>query len=169
MATNAYEIARSVLGQSIDMDGAYGAQCYDLANYVASKFGITFSGANAKDIATDNPHASSVADIFPFDPNNLQIGDMVTTTEDTQWGHVVFYGGGGANNALVVDQNWNYVQQVQEHRMDLVAHGANYIVRFRGQDNYKPSGNSGGPTSNNSKQMTTPALKLSALCTWHSA
>lgn len=143
---NAFQVAEGVVGRTIDMDGAYGGQCADLAQYVGKYFGKTLMG-NGNQIGTIG-NVSSVADVIPYTKGmRLRTGDIISlgdTTGRNPYGHVVVYGEGALTNALVIDQNYNYVQVVQKHRYNLLAGMIPLrIVRFRNQSNYTPMDGSG--------------------------
>nr|DAV85966.1 MAG TPA: CHAP domain protein [Caudoviricetes sp.] len=148
--TNAYQVAQRVVGQSIDVDGGppppYSPyQCVDLVNWVAQQFGGSLWG-NGNQIGIGND-VSSFADVIPYtNESQLQVGDIISTNETTTpYGHTLVYGGGGVDNARVIEQNFNNITHVIEHTRSITGYGATIlrIVRIRGQDNYTPDGSSG--------------------------
>lgn len=148
--TNAYQVAQRVVGQSIDVDGGppppYSPyQCVDLVNWVAQQFGGSLWG-NGNQIGIGND-VSSFADVIPYtNESQLKVGDILSTNETTTpYGHTLVYGGGGVDNARVIEQNFNNITHVIEHTRSITGYGATIlrIVRIRGQDNYTPDGSSG--------------------------
>lgn len=148
--TNAYQVAQRVVGQSIDVDGGPPPpfspyQCVDLVNWVAQQFGGSLWG-NGNQIGIGND-VSSFADVIPYtNESQLQVGDILSTNETTTpYGHTLVYGGGGVDNARVIEQNFNNITHVIEHTRTITGYGATIlrIVRIRGQDNYTPDGSSG--------------------------
>lgn len=143
---NAFQIAEGVVGQTIDMDGAFGGQCVDLAQYVGKFFGNVLWG-NGNQIGTIG-NVSAVADVIPYTPHmKLRTGDIISLDDKTGtnlYGHVVVYGEGALSNALVIDQNYAGVQVVQKHRYNILSTLKPLrIIRFRNQDNYTPIDSSG--------------------------
>ncbi len=49
----------------MDFDGAYGYQCVDIVNQVASHYGFFMAGEGAKDLGEAND-ISSFADVIPY-------------------------------------------------------------------------------------------------------
>lgn len=148
--TNAYQVAQRVVGQSIDVDGGPPPpfspyQCVDLVNWVAQQFGGSLWG-NGNQIGIGND-VSSFADVIPYtNESQLRVGDIISTNETTTpYGHTLVYGGGGVDNARVIEQNFNNITHVIEHTRSITGYGATIlrIVRIRGQDNYTPDGSSG--------------------------
>lgn len=148
--TNAYQVAQRVVGQSIDTDGGppppYSPyQCVDLVDWVAQQFGGRLIG-NGNQIGIGND-VSSFADVIPYtNESQLKVGDILSTNETTTpYGHTFVYGGGGVDNARVIEQNFNNITHVIEHTRSITGYGATIlrIVRIRGQDNYTPDGSSG--------------------------
>lgn len=148
--TNAYQVAQRVVGQSIDVDGGPPPpfspyQCVDLVNWVAQQFGGSLWG-NGNQIGIGND-VSSFADVIPYtNESQLKVGDILSTNETTTpYGHTLVYGGGGVDNARVIEQNFNNITHVIEHTRSITGYGATIlrIVRIRGQDNYTPDGSSG--------------------------
>lgn len=138
---NAYQVAQSVVGRTIDFDGIYPGECVDLVLYVSNVFGCPLRG-NGNQIGTLNPNIGQFADVIPYSPSvKLQVGDILSFSEGgSAYGHTLVYGGGSVSNALVCEQNYNYNKVVVEHRREIASHGILRVVRFRNQDNYKPSG-----------------------------
>lgn len=148
--TNAYQVAQRVVGQSIDVDGGPPPpfspyQCVDLVNWVAQQFGGSLWG-NGNQIGIGND-VSSFADVIPYtNESQLKVGDIISTNETTTpYGHTLVYGGGGVDNARVIEQNFNNITHVIEHTRSITGYGATIlrIVRIRGQDNYTPDGSTG--------------------------
>lgn len=146
---NAYQIAQSVVGQQIDVDGFPGFQpfqCVDLVSYVGAQFGCPLSG-NGNQIGLQ-AGIEKFADVIPFSEGALRVGDIISTDEpNSAYGHTFVYGGGSMDDALVIEQNFNYIYKVIEHRRTLRYCTPLRIVRFRNQDNYTPA-NSGAPSTN---------------------
>lgn len=158
---NAFQIAEEVVGQTIDMDGAFGGQCVDIVQYVAQKYGTNLWGnGNQIGIAND---VSAYADVIPWtDGFQMQVGDILSLDDNpavNPYGHVLIYGGGSWDNALVIEQNYNWVQVVVKHRRSLSPQIPLRVVRFRGQDNYTPTGSDGATNGNPSKESAKKTSK----------
>lgn len=81
----------AVLGQCVDVDGAYGSQCFDLANLFWQNYAgrsISSCGTGAAK-GTLNCADANAGDEFTmiYDANQLQPGDWVVFTNGT-WGHI---------------------------------------------------------------------------------
>lgn len=82
-----------VLGKCLNTDGAYGAQCWDLADVfwqnVASRRAQTCGTGAAKGMVADGCWQKNAGNefIMVWDPTQLQAGDWVILTNG-QWGHV---------------------------------------------------------------------------------
>ena len=81
----------AVLGQCVDVDGAYGSQCFDLANLFWQNYAgrsISSCGTGAAK-GTLNCSGANAGDEFTmiYDVNQLQPGDWVVFTNGT-WGHI---------------------------------------------------------------------------------
>lgn len=141
MVRNCYDICKDVLGQHYDFDGSYGAQCYDLANYVGQFFGITMWGYYAKDIVADNPRLYQLALVKPYD-GQLETGDMVIfgPAYGNYAGHVAFYGSGDPAWATCIDQNHPLGSGVTEHTFSIINLNPTHIVRFYNQEGYSAGG-----------------------------
>ena len=151
--TNAYKIAQQYVGQCVDFDGAYGYQCVDIVNQVASHYGFFMAGEGAKDLGLANDF-SSFADVIPYSSGmTLNVGDIITTREPSgigwQYGHVFVYGGGDLSNALVIEQNYQGACTV-EHRRAVTGYGNTLlnVIRIKGQDNYSPADADGALVGN---------------------
>lgn len=144
---NAYKLAQAVVGQSIDVDGFPGFQpyqCVDLVSYVGAQLGFALRG-NGNQIGLQSG-IGKFADVIPFSEGALRTGDIIATDEPgSAYGHTFVYGGGTLDNALIIEQNYNNIYKVIEHRRSLRYCTPLRIVRFRNQDNYSPSG--GTPTT----------------------
>lgn len=109
-------------GQSLDYDGAYGAQCVDLAQYWAQYLGThTFRG-NAIDIINQGNDDSYVT-VMNGPTNFPEPGDIVVwAANDSQvgtgpYGHVDICVRADANTLTTFDQNWVVVPaHVVTHR-----------------------------------------------------
>lgn len=81
----------AVLGQCVDVDGAYGSQCFDLANLFWQNYAgrsISSCGTGAAK-GTLNCADANAGDEFTmiYDASQLQPGDWVVFTNGT-WGHI---------------------------------------------------------------------------------
>lgn len=92
-------VAAETLGQSIDLDGAYGAQCYDFANYYVRQLGSQgFGGGSSRAgyIGTEFKsqfEAEGLTVIETPTQAQLQAGDMISIAPgapvtDPYYGHV---------------------------------------------------------------------------------
>ena len=147
--TNAYQLAQSVVGQTVGS-----GECVALVDWIAMQYGHRLWG-NGNQIGTD-AGVSAFADVFPYTPGmELKVGDILSTFEtSTPYGHTGVYGGGPVSNALYIEQNYNYQRFVIEHRRNIEAYGAKIlrVVRIRAQDNYSPGNNAGGSSDSPSKK-----------------
>lgn len=152
--TNAYQLAQSVVGQSVGS-----GECVALVDWIAMQYGHRLWG-NGNQIGTD-AGVSAFADVLPYTPGmELKVGDILSTFETTTpYGHTGVYGGGPVSNALYIEQNYNYQRFVIEHRRNIEAYGAKIlrVVRIRAQDNYSPGNNAGG--SSNGGSSDSPSKK----------
>lgn len=156
MVKNAFQLAETVVGQVIDMDGMWGGQCADLANWVGAQYGVPLYGNGNQIGIANGPNLATVADVIPYSPGvALQIGDVLSM-DIGEYGHVVVYGGGPLNNALVIDQNYAGVQRVQKRTWAIP--NILRIVRFKNQEQYGTGTSSttttGGPTSTTTTSVT---------------
>lgn len=148
MAKNAFQLAETVLGQTIDMDGIYPGECADLANWIGAQYGVPLYGNGNQIGIANGPNLYNVADVIPYSAGEaLQIGDVLSLAEGT-YGHVLVYGGGPLNNALIIDQNYAGVKRVQKRTGPIS--NILRIVRFKNQEQY----NTGSPTSTTTTSVT---------------
>ena len=148
MAKNAFQLAETVLGQTIDMDGSYPGECADLANWIGAQYGVPLYGNGNQIGIANGPNLYNVADVIPYSAGEaLQIGDVLSLAEGT-YGHVLVYGGGPLNNALIIDQNYAGVKRVQKRTGPIS--NILRIVRFKNQEQY----NTGSPTSTTTTSVT---------------
>lgn len=148
MAKNAFQLAETVLGQMIDMDGIYPGECADLANWIGAQYGVPLYGNGNQIGIANGPNLYNVADVIPYSAGEaLQIGDVLSLAEGT-YGHVLVYGGGPLNNALIIDQNYAGVKRVQKRTGPIS--NILRIVRFKNQEQY----NTGSPTSTTTTSVT---------------
>lgn len=140
--SNAYEIGRQFIGQSVA-----NGECAGFIDYIAQQFGFRLWG-NGNQIGSAND-VSQWADVFPFtDVSQLRVGDIISTDEPGQpYGHTFIYGGGTLDNMLIVEQNYAYNHIVLEHRRAMYSPILR-VVRIRGQSNYSPSGSNGSTIGN---------------------
>lgn len=92
-----------------DFDGAYGAQCFDLANYYWYYVtGRTLSGLYAKDIPFVNDFTGYATVIKNYDAFIPQKGDLVVfpSTYGGGAGHVAIVLSANLNTFVSLDQNW---------------------------------------------------------------
>lgn len=145
--TNAYQLAQSVVGQTVGS-----GECVALVDWIAMQYGHRLWG-NGNQIGTD-AGVSAFADVLPYTQGmELKVGDILSTFEtSTPYGHTGVYGGGPVSNALYIEQNYNYQRFVIEHRRNIEAYGAKIlrVVRIRAQDNYSPENGAGGSTNGGS-------------------
>lgn len=99
---------QSKVGQALDMDGAYGAQCVDLILAYYDYMGVPRSSGNAKDYAT-NALPSGWQRIQGATP---QPGDVLIygASANNQYGHVAIY----ESDWVTYHQNFNSQQYVQK-------------------------------------------------------
>ena len=81
----------AVLGQCVDVDGAYGSQCFDLANlfwqnYAGRSISSCGTGAAKGTLNCVDANAGGEFTMI-YDVNQLQPGDWVVFTNGT-WGHI---------------------------------------------------------------------------------
>ena len=149
MVKNAFQLAETVLGQTIDMDGIYPGECADLANWIGAQYGVPLYGNGNQIGIANGPNLYNVADVIPYSAGEaLQIGDVLSLAEGT-YGHVLVYGGGPLNNALIIDQNYAGVKRVQKRTGPIS--NILRIVRFKNQEQY----NTGSPTSTTTTTSVT--------------
>ena len=147
---NVLQIAESVLGKQIDVDGfppKQPFQCVDLPAYIGKHFGIRLLG-NGNQIGIGNGSAIyNYADVVNWHSGiQLQPGDIISVDiPGSSYGHVVVYAEGLPNNATIYDQNYNNLTHVVKRKANLYAGMTPLrVVRFKNQDNYTPI--SGGGT-----------------------
>ena len=106
-ANEAINWCASKVGQSLDYDGAYGAQCVDLIMYYYQFLGVSGGGGNACDY-TSNALPSGFTRTAGGKP---QKGDILIYTGG--YGHVAIYD----SDNVSYHQNWNgqYVQRVERY------------------------------------------------------
>lgn len=107
------EYFASVKGKSIDFDGNYGVQCFDLANDYSVKVvgGKQFLGMGAYEIYTNfkNQPANELYERIPNTPDFVpKKGDiMVWGSNFSKWGHVsICTGKGDTSHFESYDENW---------------------------------------------------------------
>ncbi|MBQ3545904.1 MAG: Ig-like domain-containing protein [Lachnospiraceae bacterium] len=102
--TQAVNWATSRIGQSIDVDGFYGAQCKDFVNaFTQENFGVTFAG-NANVLITCALPAGwtrikNTPDFIP-QPGDIAIWDY------SSYGHTGIIISANINTFVSIDQNW---------------------------------------------------------------
>ena len=143
---NVLQIAESVLGKQIDVDG-YPAeqpfQCTDLIVYVSKHFGIHILGNGNQMGVANGSDIYKYAEVVGWHEGiQLQAGDIISLDVHSgpaaPYGHVVIYAEGLPNNALVYDQNYG-AYHVVKRRANLYAGMTPLrIIRLKNQDNYKP-------------------------------
>lgn len=161
---NAYKLAKQWVGKTLDVDGVFGGQCVDVPNWIAQQYGTYLLGnGNQIGIAND---VSAFADVIPWREDlKLQTGDIISQDVPSHgYGHVVVFGEGSYDNALVIEQNYNWEQVTVEHRRSLRSEIPLRVVRFRNQDGYVPDGGDSSSSGNNSNNKnnggsSTPAEK----------
>ena len=149
MVKNAFQLAETVIGQMIDMDGIYPGECADLANWIGTQYGVPLYGNGNQIGIANGPNLYTVADVIPYSAGvALQIGDVLSLGGGT-YGHVLVYGGGPLNNALIIDQNYAGVKRVQKRTGPIT--NILRIVRFKNQEQY----NTGSSTTTSGSSTTT--------------
>lgn len=166
---NAYDIALSFVGQSIDVEtngmkaipkvvlAAYRGslyQCVDLPNLVANKLGFGSWNGTPGSASTGNGNEMqntvnrNNADVFPFDGSKLQPGDIVTLYPN----HVYVYGSGTYPNITVVEQNVNGHSWVDQTTANRASWGETpiAIIRFKNQSKSTGASDSGTDSSSDS-------------------
>ena len=112
--------AESQIGNSLDYDGAYGAQCVDLIFYYYRFLGKTVVGGNGCDYAYNSlpsgwsriPYSSGVT------PQPGDIAVWTVSDSGNSAGHVAIVTSSGTSSYFVaVDQNWNgqYCERVTHY------------------------------------------------------
>lgn len=106
-ADEAINWCASKVGQALDYDGAYGAQCVDLIMYYYQFLGVSGGGGNARDY-TSNALPSGFTRTYGGKP---QKGDILIYTGG--YGHVAIY----ESDNVSYHQNWSgqYVQRVERY------------------------------------------------------
>ena len=118
--------AQQTVGQSIDMDGWYGAQCYDLANYYLQKLGSTgISGGSSRAgyIGTefkDKFISEGLTVIENPTSSDFKAGDLISITpsddNDPYYGHVAVIKSVNKDGTIVtLEQNAEQGQIVAEY------------------------------------------------------
>lgn len=103
--SQAVEWANSKVGQSLDYDGAYGAQCVDLICFYYSFLGNTSPGGNANKYAS-NSLPSGWQRIQYYSGFVPQAGDIaVWTYASSSLGHVAIITSADSSRMYVVEQN----------------------------------------------------------------
>lgn len=155
MVKNAFQLAETVVGQVIDMDGKWGGQCADLANWIGAQYGVPLYGNGNQIGLMNGSNLSTVADVIPYSSGvALQVGDVLSLDEG-EYGHVLVYGGGPLNNSLIIDQNYAGIQRVQKRTGPIT--NILRIVRFKNQEQYgtgTSSTTTGGSTSTTTTSVT---------------
>lgn len=120
--------ANNLVGQSIDYDGQYGAQCVDLIrHYLRNYFGLTntrnyLPAGNAYQIFL-NTNSANFEKIYNNSATVVpQPGDIIFWNSGT-YGHVAIFMSGDANSFISLDQNWPVGSSVQ-----LVDHNYTNVV-----------------------------------------
>lgn len=107
--TQAFAYLNKLKGKGWDFDGAYGWQCFDLANmYYNYLTGGRLAGFSAKNIPTAN-NFNGIATVYENTPNFLpQKGDIVIFHGGYGGGHghVAIVWSANLNTFVSLDQNW---------------------------------------------------------------
>lgn len=140
---NVIEIAKKYLGKSVDVDGAYGAQCVDFSNRVAMDVdGTRFTG-NAIDMPYTKNHGgwvwiNNTSDFIP------QSGDIFVES----WASYHSYGHTGVvidatlTTMHVLEQNYNGKMYVIENNREYSKDGLVGVWRFQNNSTQENSNQS---------------------------
>ncbi|MCG7341740.1 CHAP domain-containing protein, partial [Staphylococcus auricularis] len=152
---------KTLNGKMWDYDGAYGAQCFDLANVYWDKlFGHGLKGQGAKDIPNANNfkgEAHVYNNTASFKAKN---GDLVVFNSN--------YGGGYGHVAIVVngnhdgdlqqlkslDQNWHGGGEAMTEPAQYIVHNYDFPMWF-----IRPSFTKGSETKKSTQSATKPTEK----------
>lgn len=180
---NAYDIALSVVGKSIDIEtNGFKAidkvtlspnrgtlyQCVDLPNYVANKLGYeSWNGVAGSALTGDGVSMWSTvnrnnADVIPFDASQLKVGDIVSTAPN----HIYVYGGGTFPKITAIEQNMNGHSWVDKTNYNRTAIGESptHIIRFKNQTESTGDADSSGSESLGSFDKTTKWVAYEVIC-----
>ena len=140
------EALEQVLSQPIDEDGAYGAQCWDLANWYSKKLGgpgIVGASGRAGYIGHEFPWDSWGFDVIK-DPNagDLKPGDIICWypggsvgpfTIDSEYGHVGIIAEVKADGVIeTYEQNAEKGQIVARYTRQFVKGSVSSVIRKKG-------------------------------------
>ena len=140
------EVLEQVLSQPIDEDGAYGAQCWDLANWYSKKLGgpgIVGASGRAGYIGHEFPWDSWGFDVIK-DPNagDLKPGDIICWypggsvgpfTIDSTYGHVGIIAEVKADGVIeTYEQNAEKGQIVARYTRQFVKGSVSSVIRKKG-------------------------------------
>lgn len=152
---NVAQIAESVVGKAIDVDG-YPAeqpyQCTDLIVYISKQFGIHLYGNGNQMGVANGSDIYNYADVINWSNGiQLQTGDIISldihSGSAAPYGHVLVYISGTPTNATIIDQNYAGKYYVIKRTGSLFEGMTPLrVIRFKNQDNYTPLSN-GGSTS----------------------
>ena len=140
------EALEQVLSQPIDEDGAYGAQCWDLANWYSKKLGgpgIVGASGRAGYIGHEFPWDSWGFDVIK-DPNagDLKPGDIICwypggsvgpITIDSEYGHIGIIAEVKADGVIeTYEQNAEKGQIVASYTRQFVKGSVSSVIRKKG-------------------------------------
>lgn len=100
------EAVEAVLGTPIDMDGAYGAQCWDFANWYAQKLG-------APGISGGSGRAGYIGHEFPWESWGFEV-IKDPSASDIKPGDIICWYPGGSVGAFNVDGTYGHVGVIAE-------------------------------------------------------
>lgn len=100
------DAVEQILGQPVDMDGAYGAQCWDFANWYAQKMG-------APGIVGGSGRAGYIGHEFPWDEWGFEV-IKDPSASDVKPGDLICWYPGGSVGPFNVDGTYGHVGVVAE-------------------------------------------------------
>ncbi|MBQ2663193.1 MAG: GBS Bsp-like repeat-containing protein, partial [Clostridia bacterium] len=110
--------ASSQIGNSLDYDGAYGAQCVDLIYYYYVYLGQSSRGGNASAYVSNSLPSGwqriSYSSGITFKPGDIAVWNPNGTNNDGL-GHIGIIESADSVGFNCIEQNWNYVQSVTKN------------------------------------------------------
>ncbi|WP_275905065.1 hypothetical protein [[Eubacterium] hominis] len=163
---SANEFAKERIGKGVDVDGYYGAQCWDLFAYFCQQAGYKVINCTTslfvKDIWNNRKTNGALTNFTEVSVKNMQDGDWVI------WGdcdvaptsHIgMFRRYTGNNRAIILGQNQLGVQKATE--VDMTLNGVIGVLRPNCYKNKCPFKSSGAvkPLYNGIRVRTAPSTK----------